>query len=396
MNYKYAMVVVGYNRPDSVLRLLKSLDNVKFGNANVDLIVSIDNSGNDAVENVSREFEWKYGQKKVFTYLERMGLRKHILHCGAFLEEYDAIAVLEDDLIVSPALFHYMQAAVEKYYDNENIAGISLYTHLWNPNGGYPFAPDSNGHDVFFMQMAQSWGQVWMRNQWKDFMEWYKENDGEIEKTWDFPEYITKWSKSWLKYHIKYCSENKKYFVYPYLSYTTCFNEAGEHSVIDASVFQVPMMRYPLERYRFPELDDVNAVRYDVFFEREKLGRYLDASDDELTVDIYGTKVEATNQRKYLLSSRKLKYKVMKKYALQMRPQECNIMYDIAGKDIFLYDTLIKADSSAETKGHNERSYIYYHRIHGNTRTIGKVLLYKVKECIYIAIERYIKKVKKK
>ncbi len=75
----------------------------------------------------------------------------------------------------------------------------------------------------------------------KIFKRWYEENK-EFDRADDFPDFMTNWTKSWLKYHNKYCVTQNKYFVYPYNSYTTCFSEAGEHSVVVFSNFQVPMM----------------------------------------------------------------------------------------------------------------------------------------------------------
>lgn len=85
-----------------------------------------------------------HGRKKIYTYPERLGLRKHILKCGDFLDFYDALVVLEDDLVVAPSFYMYVLMTVNKYIENNNIAGISLYTHLWNHNAGLPFTPCAN------------------------------------------------------------------------------------------------------------------------------------------------------------------------------------------------------------------------------------------------------------
>ena len=87
-------------------------------------------------------------EKKLYTYPERLGLRKHILKCGDFLDFYDALVVLEDDLVVAPSFYMYVLMTVNKYIENNNIAGISLYTHLWNHNAGLPFTPCPSMYDV--------------------------------------------------------------------------------------------------------------------------------------------------------------------------------------------------------------------------------------------------------
>ena len=240
--------------------------------------------------------------------------------------------------------------------------------------------------------MAQSWGQVWLKSQWKDFKRWYEENK-EFDKADDFPDFMTNWTKSWLKYHNKYCVTQNKYFVYPYNSYTTCFSEAGEHSVVSVSNFQVPMMFGNIETLRLPDFNSNDAIKYDIFYERQGLEKIFRLHDGELTVDIYGKKIRQVKNRKYLLSSRVLPYKVIKTFALQMRPQEQTIIYDVQGNDIFLYDTEIEASKS---QGNDEENhYIYYHRIYGNTRLLLKTCFKLIIEDVHIAIIQKRKKYKK-
>ena len=159
---KYAIVAIGYNRADSMQRLLNSLSKVEYDGDDVSIIISIDNSGTDFVEKCADKFVWDFGEKIVKTYPERLGLRNHILSCGNFLKDYDAMAVFEDDIVVAPGFYMYMKETVAKYESDDRIAGISLYNHLWNVNAKLPFQPQCSPYDVYFLQFAQSWGQIWM------------------------------------------------------------------------------------------------------------------------------------------------------------------------------------------------------------------------------------------
>ena len=73
---KLAILAIGYNRVDSISRLLESLNVANYGGDQVPLIISIDNSGSDDVEKYANQFLWKHGEKIVKTYPERLGLRK--------------------------------------------------------------------------------------------------------------------------------------------------------------------------------------------------------------------------------------------------------------------------------------------------------------------------------
>jgi hypothetical protein len=374
---KYAIVVVGYKRTESITRLLKSLGNADYNNDNVDLIISIDYSGTNNVETVANDFKWDFGNKRVVAHSKQLGLRNHILKCGDYLEEYDAIAVLEDDIFVSPNFYNYMVQAVDFYKDDDNIAGISLYSHLWSEYINRPFIPEKNKYDVFFMQYAQSWGQIWMKRQWFAFKEWYKKNNNHLKEQVNIPSNVTNWPESsWLKYHIKYCIENNKYFVYPYVSLSTNFTEIGQHNMFKSTAYQVPLMNDISNDYKFISFKDVNnTIIYDAFFERMFLGKIVEVDDNELCVDLYGGKSEKL-YKKYLLSSERKNFKIIKSYALELRPHEMNVILDIPGDDIFLYDTSI-SDNNEGIKDTDIKKWFYDEK-NNNYRLMAKVLLRRI------------------
>lgn len=362
-----AVVVVGYNRIPGMIRLLESLEAAHYGNDKVDLIVSLDNCGSDSVEKAARAFQWSHGEKIVRTFLERQGLRKHILACGDYLRQYEAIAVFEDDLVVSPAYYEYMKQTVQFYKENDDIAGISLFSHKINVNTYLPFTPDAGINDVFYLQFAQSWGQIWLREQWFKFKEWYEQNEEIILQADNVPEFVSNWPKtSWLKYHIKYCIENNKYFVYPYISLTTCFSDAGEHSKETNTTFQVPMQTALGKVYALSDKME-ELVRYDAFFERQGLSKYLGVPEKDLMVDLYGTKKIGRNR--YLLTRKMLPYRVCRSYALCMRPHEHNVMLPVKGDDIFLYDTEVRSEAK-KGKGMEAITVSYYYNLTANWRML--------------------------
>ena len=335
---RYAFVVVAYNREKSLQRLLDSIKEVEFFGEKVDIIISIDKSENMKVVETARKYEWLHGEKIVIEHPERLGLKKHILSCGNYTKLYKAIAVLEDDLIVSPSVYFYMKATVEFYKEEHNIAGISLYSHQWNVGANAPFYPQKRDYDTFFLQYAQSWGQVWIEQQWEEFYNWYLENTDIFEKESenDFPSNVTNWSKnSWLKYHIRYCVETEKYFVYPYVSYTTNFTETGTHNKISITRFQVPMELGIKKEYHLCQFDE-SALKYDVFFENINLKKLLEKKYPDICIDLYGCKQIKKNR--YCLSTKRLDKKIVEEYGLQCRPWETNILYNVEGNDIFVYD----------------------------------------------------------
>ena len=379
----YAIVAIGYNRPVSMKRLLVSLENAYYADDEVDLIISIDNSGADCVEQCAAEFIWTHGRKIIKTYEERQGLRKHILNCGDYLNDYRAIAVFEDDVIPSESFYQYMKHAVPFYEDDDNIAGISLYNHLWNVNVNMPFQPAYGGSDIYFMQFAQSWGQIWMKKQWQEFINWYKTHDEEFGKQDNIPDFVTGWPKtSWLKYHIKYCIENNKYFVYPYKSLSTCFSDVGEHCSDKDTHLQVPMLCNITTDFRFSKLNDKDSIVYDAFFERVlSEGELIEGvKAKDVCFDIYGSKT-SFDGKKYLLSRKIMPYKVIRTYGLELRPHEENVIKNIEGEDIFLYslNEVNKEMMNTNIKVNKILWLRYTFRIYGKTAVLCKLIADTIK-----------------
>ena len=158
------------------------------------------------------------------------------------------------------------------------------------------------------------------------------------------PKSICSWKKSWLKYHTRYCIEHNKYFVYPYVSLSTCFSDAGEHTGDSMTIVQVPLLFGNKDAYHFAP-----TVRYDAFFENQDLSSYLNIPPSELCVDIYGEKNKRENLRYWL--TRDIKdLKIVKSFGLKLKPVELNIIFGISGSDIFLYDTTQSAPNHLSAK----------------------------------------------
>ena len=102
---KIAIIVVGYNRIEGLIRLLDSLTAAEYGGDRPTLILSIDKSNTDAVEKFANEYVWIHGEKIVRTFPENQGLKKHILSCGDFFSDFDELIILEDDIFVAPSFY---------------------------------------------------------------------------------------------------------------------------------------------------------------------------------------------------------------------------------------------------------------------------------------------------
>ena len=287
-----AIVIAAYSRPNALARLLWFLQNAKYDyNNNIPLIISLDGNAHSDVIKLAQCFEWKYGTKRIIQHKEQLGLRNHILTCGDLTEEYGAIILLEDDLIVSPYFYDYATNALQYYKSDHNVAGISLYSYRNNEFAdNAPFIPITNGYDTYFMQVPSSWGQLWTREQWSSFRLCYP--NIQLNDDSKLPGAVMSWPEtSWKKYFFKYMVDNNKYFIYPYVSYTSNWGDAGTHFAELNAFARVPICCCKKVLYKFPSITDTNVI-YDAFMEisPDFFTRNGALVDSDFIVDLYGTK----------------------------------------------------------------------------------------------------------
>lgn len=382
---KPAIIVIAYNREDSLNRLLKSLSKADYpydsGKPDIPLIISIDKSDNPKVAGVANDFVWRYGEKRVVCHETRLGLKNHVLKCGNYIDEFERIIVLEDDLYVSKGFYKYASCVLEFVSGDEKVAGVSLYNHLLNVHVREPFEAVNDGFDNYYMQFAQSWGQAYTKEQWHGFLNWMSDNDAKPVAANNVPANVSSWSdKSWLKYYIKYVIDTDKYFIYPRVSYTTNFGDEGTHAEAAVSDLQVPFSFNSGDAakgrdFYFSKIDESGAV-YDSFFENILLKSILKdeavLDSESIEIDLYGYKPVA--EHKYFVSSKALPYKVIRSYARKLRPIDANILEEITGNDFYLYDTSVSAPSPLVSE--SERVLYNYRAL--NLKKIVSVLKYRI------------------
>lgn len=359
---KIGICIIAFNRLHSLKRVLESISKGYYPSDNIELIISIDKSDCLAVAEYAKNFNWKYGIKKILLHPINLGLRKHVLKCGDFLNDnYDALIVLEDDVSVAPSFYYYAKQCVEKFYNDENIAGISLYSFPFNYHNQMPFVPLQGNSDIYLMQCAQSWGQVWMKNQWQSFMEWYLNNNEEFTDMPHLPHSICSWPKSsWLKYHTRYCIEQNKYFVYPYTSLSTNNSDEGTHCSKKNALPQAYMLYGKKEIFNLTPF-----ISYDAFFENNLIYQELNLSKEELCIDFYGEK-KNREKRRYWLTMLRMPYKIINSFALSQKPYEWNIINKNKGNDLFLYDTTIPGLIPKRSIKEGFNTFKYFYKISGS------------------------------
>lgn len=324
-----AVVVVGYNRPDSLLRLLSSVANANYGsNVTIPLVISIDYSGSNDCKHIADAFDWKYGDKTIIHHPQNLGLKKHILSCGDLTVDYDAVIVLEDDLIVSSFFYDYAQQAFAYYQADDRIAGIALYHNMFNEVAYCPFEAIHDGYDNYFMQVPCSWGQLWTKRQWTGFVNYVAAlNDAHV---FDYlPATVQEWptASSWKKLFYSYMLQTGKYFVYPRIGLSTNFGDAGQHLTSSETAFQTALL-LAKKAFQFSTIDESLSL-YDGFFEPAGIvyNKLVDPQK-QVSFDLNGTKPLSSVTTKYLISSKKCS-QPLQQFAVACYPYENNVLLDI-------------------------------------------------------------------
>jgi glycosyltransferase involved in cell wall biosynthesis len=354
-----AIVIVAFNRKNSLNRILKSLESAEYPNKEISLIISIDYSEtNKDVLEAAQKFNWIHGNKTINYQNENLGLKKHILKSMEYVYEYENIIMLEDDLYVSPDFYNYTIKALGFVREDNDIAGISLYKHEFNVHTTRNFSNFSDGFDNWYFQFASSWGQAWNKAQITSFLNWF-ENKPIIDNCQEIPSYVRQWSeKSWLKYFIAYAVLQNKFFLYPSYSLTTNFGDQGTHMDTTTSCYQVPLLFQRKRKYNFSKLDESLSI-YDSFYENIRLSEILNIDKKNLTVDLYDYKKDYS--KRYVLTSAVLDFKIVRSFGKYLKPHDANVINDIEGSDLFLYDTEVSEGNTGTKDRFNDILYDFKH-----------------------------------
>lgn len=324
-----AIVITAYNRAVPLSVLLNNILCIKTDGDSIPLVISIDNNGTPDVNRVAESFVWPYGPKEVIIHKEKKGLVKHFIWTGDQTEKYDNIIFLEDDLFVSPEVYHYTKQLIGFYKNDEKVAAASLYNPILFEATGTRFYQIEDGFDSYFLQQPY-WGHVWIKEKWKLFKDFL--NSYSVKKEL-LPPYIASWDKSFKKIFIQYLIETNKTVVTPRLSLVTNNGVAGLHSS-SMYQYQSPLMIGEKD-YHFPKYVESKS-RYDAFFEldpdiikmmNKSLSKYV------FEVDINGIRTKYKSE--YVLTTRKSQAPLIE-YTSLMKPTELGCILNNTGQGLCL------------------------------------------------------------
>lgn len=205
--YSLRIIVLTYNREDSLLRLLTSLNAAQYGGDNVKLEIWIDRSLNGSLHKKTiieaMRFEFKHGDHDVIIRGKHMGL------CGQWLASYkpdlsckEIAMILEDDIAVSPHFYSYLKLVHSKYGSVKEINGFSLQGRIVKYASPRILSnvqiPD--GNLVYLFPVLGTWGFSPNAENWLKWIQWMQGIDSFATFNPYIPNHLM---YEWFEIHIK-------------------------------------------------------------------------------------------------------------------------------------------------------------------------------------------------
>ncbi len=163
---KYSPVALFiFNRPEHTRLALQSLQESELAEKTNLFIFSDGPRTQNDVEKINETralFDDLKGFKSVqlIAREENRGLANNIVAgVSELLQDHESVIVLEDDLVLSKYFLTYMNDALNKYRDDEQVCSIH----------GYSFPTQQPLPNLFFLKGADCWGWATWRNAWASF-----------------------------------------------------------------------------------------------------------------------------------------------------------------------------------------------------------------------------------
>ena len=174
---KYAPIIVFvYNRPDHTKRLIESIkvnkeakDTDIFFFSDAAKITGDESIDVDCKEKVQCIRDYLQGldgfnSVKIIYRDHNVGLAENIISgVTSVINEYGSAIVLEDDLLVSSAFISYMNEALARYKDQENVYSISAYSFLPHCR------KNIKNSQTYFLPITCSWAWATWDDKWEKF-----------------------------------------------------------------------------------------------------------------------------------------------------------------------------------------------------------------------------------
>ena len=249
-----ALAIFGYNRPEHLRKCLEAIKR----NKQIDTFIFLDGGYTQEVLYITRDYKPK--DSLVFNRLEHLGCAESLyMGIDKIMGVYDAIIVLEDDIIIADNFIEYMLEGLEYYKDKQDIGSLTGYTLIKNPK-------------IYASKRFTCWGWSTWKDRWESFNRNIEPLDNwgnDILPMLDraLKGTLDTWDVQFAVHHLV----NNLKCIHPGESLVKNIGSYGTHtkglSKFDTDINNVePLFKYPVEtdegiRKQFCKIHDLSLIR---------------------------------------------------------------------------------------------------------------------------------------
>ncbi|WAQ99702.1 hypothetical protein MAR_024075, partial [Mya arenaria] len=171
------VIVITYNRPQSLDRLLQSLNKAEYDNDNVKFEIWLDRSIYGQISKdtltTARNFRVSYGRCSIIVHSTHVGIQGQWLNTWEpSAQSREMAVILEDDLTVSPFFYKYLKLVHNKYDSRRDVSGFSLQGTSLRHSDGHCCLNVATENKVFLYPTLGTTGFSPKRDSWFMFKSW--------------------------------------------------------------------------------------------------------------------------------------------------------------------------------------------------------------------------------
>ncbi|CAG8586176.1 19844_t:CDS:2 [Cetraspora pellucida] len=243
--------VITQNRPESLERLMQSLNSSIYFGDDVYLTINVDRKADPVTIKYCQTFKWPFGYLSVRHRVVQGGLIASVVESYYPTTNDEYAVILEDDIEISPFFYVWSKYTILKYkYGVDRslsgrMYGVSLYDTKFNEihaAGRRPFNPAHVLKDTkypnqspYLSQNPCSWGALFFPEIWREFHTYQNARlrNKRQRKVVVPNSRSNSWGKSWKRYLIELAYSRGYVMLYPNykdsVSFSTNHAEKGVH-----------------------------------------------------------------------------------------------------------------------------------------------------------------------
>ena len=273
--FSMKVIVLTMNRPESLLRLLRSINNTYFEHDtdSIEVEIHVDKSHGWLYEDcvkIAHNFTLPKNRGRVTARIAERnhGLRTAWFDSGWPKTDQEHAIIVEDDLELAPTWFSWLRKAWLSYRHRGDVAGITLSRQFLMFKKPEKNVEILNDHQPFLYKLVGTWALSPHPARWREFLTWFRSKDSETfdpyvpglitsdwlhMHTWQGRRHMT-----WEQWHIYYSEHNNLFTMYINLPnwevLANNWSEAGVHSKTSPNKPDFSLAKgCPIQLQEFPE-----------------------------------------------------------------------------------------------------------------------------------------------